>query len=207
LQPHTGPTILVGFGDSQLLKTPADALQNSTAVAAGNGYTCAIKSDGHVTCWSPWVVAAANVPGGLGKVKALVAGFNHVCAMMEADSTLRCWGSDYSGQITGQPSDLGAVKSVGVGGAHTCALAITGDVRCWGDGSKGQVNVPSGLSNVSALVAGEHLRGRNFHAVVNVEGFDVGSRYGCSSSCLTNAHQGRASDCGPRVCPASPPTP
>ena len=31
------------------------------------------------------------------------------------------------------------VQAIAVSGAHTCALTTTGGVRCWGDGSEGEL--------------------------------------------------------------------
>lgn len=78
------------------------------------------------------------------------------CALLD-DRSVRCWGDGRFGQ-TGQgatrtvgddetpasipPVDLGpgrTATAVAAGGLHACAILDTGDVRCWGVGSSGQL--------------------------------------------------------------------
>jgi alpha-tubulin suppressor-like RCC1 family protein len=110
----------------------------------------------------------------------IATGIEHTCALM-TDGTVRCWGSNQSGQLgTGQSSaDLASaanpvavvglsdvtVTSLALGVAHTCALIDDGTVRCWGDGGSGRLgnnstaNSPtpvavSGISTATAITAG-----------------------------------------------------
>jgi alpha-tubulin suppressor-like RCC1 family protein len=98
---------------------------------------------------------AEGAPGETGsralgsRIAAGVAG-NHVCAVKE-DGTVRCWGSNSSGQLgngtggAGQfsaspvtvGSNLTDAVAVAVGTAHSCALRATGSVACWGANSSG----------------------------------------------------------------------
>jgi len=92
-----------------------------------------------------------------GTAKDLAAGGEHACAIL-AGGGLRCWGSNLDGQL-GYPFELfvglfnspadvgdvsvgGAVKQVAAGSLHTCALLESGDVRCWGSNSHGQLGHP-----------------------------------------------------------------
>ena len=50
---------------------------------------------------------------------------------------MECWGSDYSGQST-PPS--GSFLSVSGGASHTCAIANSGSIECWGD-DKYNINI------------------------------------------------------------------
>ena len=43
--------------------------------------------------------------------------------------------------------------AVAAGANHSLALTTSGTVVAWGDDSKGQIDVPSGLSNVIAIAA------------------------------------------------------
>jgi alpha-tubulin suppressor-like RCC1 family protein len=95
-----------------------------------------------------------------------------------------CWGDGFHGQL-GFPSDSDCVgipsdpqpcapapgkvattavfSVVSTGGAHACALAVVGDVYCWGDGQFGQVGItplpdtcaspPAGCAKAPVLVA------------------------------------------------------
>src|SRR5262249_35829985 len=73
----------------------------------------------------------------------------HTCARM-SDGTVRCWGSDESGQLgDGKARDAGLagpvvarvkdVVELDAAGASTCARRSDGSVHCWGDNSAGQL--------------------------------------------------------------------
>jgi cysteine-rich repeat protein len=99
--------------------------------------------------------AAGSVDVG-GKVVELSAGVGggHTCALLESGE-IRCWGVGLDGQLgTGsttfigddEPAAAGGVVDLGgtavevsVGGTHACARLTTGAVRCWGQGSLGQL--------------------------------------------------------------------
>ena len=99
---------------------------------------------------------AESAPGETGgralgsRIAAGVTG-NHVCAVKE-DGTVRCWGSNSSGQLgngtggSGQfsaspvtVSDLTDAVAVAAGAAHSCALRATGSVVCWGSNDRGRL--------------------------------------------------------------------
>jgi alpha-tubulin suppressor-like RCC1 family protein len=76
---------------------------------------------------------------------------NHTCAVT-AGGVVKCWGSNYGGQlgsavpVGGQSAvpvevaDLGTLaRSVATGGNHTCAVTISGGVKCWGRNAEGQL--------------------------------------------------------------------
>jgi alpha-tubulin suppressor-like RCC1 family protein len=160
-------------------------------VEAGRDHTCARKRDGSVICWGGEThVQTGNQPG---KVKPpptairtltgaqqLSAGGQHTCAVKSG--TVMCWGDNARGQLgnaagarTLTPQLLpGPVKGltdavdVVAGTTHTCARRATGQVVCWGDGTRGQLGagiqgywttrVPvKGLSTVTDLSVGSDL--------------------------------------------------
>lgn len=136
------------------------------------------------------VVSLGDDPGELpaddvnvgAKVVQVALGDYHTCARTDSGK-VRCWGLGSSGQLgygnnaslgysRGQmpPADvdLGSpATQISAGGMHTCALLETGTVRCWGDGTWGQlgyetstsVNAPfktdvPGVSSVMQIAAG-----------------------------------------------------
>lgn len=103
--------------------------------------------------------ALVPVPLGSGRrVEAIALGGSHSCAVLD-DASVKCWGGNSYGQL-GQgdrehrgdgDGELGdALPSINLGqgaravaiaaGAfHSCALLDDGSVRCWGNGSSGQL--------------------------------------------------------------------
>ena len=91
-------------------------------------------------------------------VKAIVPGGYHTCAIL-SDDRLKCWGLNKDGELglgdvasrgvlPGQMGDtlpyveLGTgrtVRHVSAGGWHTCAVLDTGDLKCWGYNTWGQL--------------------------------------------------------------------
>lgn len=91
----------------------------------------------------------------LAGASAVSAGHLHVCARLTSGAA-RCWGSGQmlglgldSTEAVGDDETPASAGDVNLGGAslsaisvtrgHTCALLNTQDVRCWGDGSVGQL--------------------------------------------------------------------
>lgn len=95
--------------------------------------------------------AAVSLPAAAVEV---VAGSGHTCARLEGGD-VSCWGRQAEGQLgTGHPDNVGDDEAVGANGTvplggvaididtrhnHTCAVLDGGSVRCWGDGSSGQL--------------------------------------------------------------------
>lgn len=101
---------------------------------------------------------------------ALSAGGNHTCAIVTGGG-LKCWGSNGSGKLgdntmtdrktaTKVSGLVSGVSAVGCGDIHTCAMLATGEVRCWGGNTLGQLGtgdnfnttlkVPNTVSGLSA---------------------------------------------------------
>lgn len=163
------------------------------AMAAGDSHTCAV-SEGSVSCWgndangqlgNGDTEGAAQLPtevAGLSEVVDVTAGNNHTCAIRDAGGggRLHCWGRAADGQLgplaTGDAQttpvevslDCGGsacdVQDVAAGTAHTCAVAASGQVFCWGSNGAGQLGtigeggaMPAaveGLENIVAVTAG-----------------------------------------------------
>ena len=88
-------------------------------------------------------------------VSSVASGYYHGCAVLTTGQ-VRCWGPNYYGQLgngaeSNSPSaavvvvnpsasgPLTGVRAVATGDDHSCALLTTGQVRCWGDNSQGQL--------------------------------------------------------------------
>lgn len=151
---------------------------------------------------------------GLGGARAIevAAGGSHTCALLEGGAVI-CWGSGALGQLgTGSPESIGDNELVGgvgmpghvmldrpalqiaVGENHSCALLDTGAVRCWGDGSLGQIgsgdtepigdnelptdDVVLGGPAVGITAGGQHTCALMATGGVRCWGFEVDGRLG-----------------------------
>jgi len=133
-----------------------------TALAAGDGHTCAVTRAGAVWCWGdnragqlgdgttttrPTPVAVSGLGGSV--VVAITAGWGHTCAVTSAGAAL-CWGSNADGQL-GDGTTIDRYTPVVVSGlgsgttaiaaapSHTCAVTDAGTVSCWGSNGAGQL--------------------------------------------------------------------
>jgi len=136
------------------------------AIATGDGTTCGVALDGVAYCWGadrfgelghgiPADSADAPVPVlSTQRFVDIGVGSMHVCATATT-GRLYCWGYDEDGQLGRGDKDtdashpvpepvLGNTGFVGVvqgGGAHTCALATSARLFCWGRDFDGQAAV------------------------------------------------------------------
>jgi alpha-tubulin suppressor-like RCC1 family protein len=156
-------------------------LTQAIGLATGDSHSCALHSDGTVSCWGDNTfgqqgrgaslslnddqLTAVKVPG-ISDAVALTAGFNHTCAM-RATGQILCWGLNNDGQLGNgsiantatptAPIGLTNIVSVAAASNNTCALSAQGEAFCWGDNSKGQLGIGSAnqdISDVPNLVQG-----------------------------------------------------
>jgi len=144
---------------------PVDTVTGARSVATGLEYSCAVGTDNTVACWgrnnlgqlgrgslTP-ATSAAPVTVTVGApVARVAAGKAFACALTTAGAVW-CWGDNAAGQVgdanAASPRTSAALVSglggtavdVVAGGSHACAVLSTGDVRCWGDNSFGQLGM------------------------------------------------------------------
>ena len=137
----------------------------ASAIAAGDGFSCAVTNAFGVKCWgldgngqlgdggrcgTP-CPEPVSVTGRTSNVVAISAGGVHACALTDQGG-VKCWGYNAEGQL-GDGRACGYIEclptnvvglSSGVvafdaGGSHTCALKASGGVTCWGFSAYGQL--------------------------------------------------------------------
>ncbi len=145
----------------------ADAPVRARRVVVGRGPSpkaCAITLDDRAVCWGVGVGDRAEPltgPGGadladLGPLSDVALGDAHTCVATTTDVV--CWGANRNGESGdadaaaacgrhgGGACTVGlthvavaAPRSLAVGARHTCAVAGTGAVTCWGSNEWGQL--------------------------------------------------------------------
>jgi len=174
----------LGDGTSTDRSVPVDVLgltSGVSAVSAGGAYACALTDHRAVACWgdnsfgelgdgsmtnSSTPVDVSALTSG---VAAISSGQYAACALMVSGG-VKCWGDNGEGQLgdgsrtaTSTPVDVSGLASgvvaVSAGGSHTCALMVSGGVKCWGDNDQGQVGDGTAAStstpvDVSGLASG-----------------------------------------------------
>ncbi|HEY6784343.1 MAG TPA: Ig-like domain-containing protein, partial [Gemmatimonadales bacterium] len=134
------------------------------SLAAGDGVTCGLTAGGAAYCWGyngggalgdGTVLTRATptaVAGGLSFMAITTSG-DHSCGITTAGAAY-CWGSDVAGalgdsgaatQLVPVPVHSGGVtfRAISAGYNHTCAVATSGAIYCWGSNELGQVG-PNG---------------------------------------------------------------
>lgn len=168
---------IAAIAAAQSLTPPAEG-----AVAVGNEFTVAIKSDGSVWTWGSSAKNAASAVGLPGPARvpelnnavAVAMGNAHAVVLL-GDGTVRTWGSNNFAQVGDgtfvtrltpiQPSGLGQATHVAAGFNHCLARKMDGTVWAWGsndsmqlgDGSFDDQGIPQivpGLTNVVAIAGG-----------------------------------------------------
>jgi alpha-tubulin suppressor-like RCC1 family protein len=129
------------------------------SIASGFYHTCAVTAAGGAKCWgyNRWGALGDNstqnrllptdVNGLSAGVAAITAGGFHTCAKTSAGGA-KCWGYNGNAQLGDAtttdrlvPVDVAGlssgVASIAPAYYHTCALLVSGGVKCWGDNSFG----------------------------------------------------------------------
>ena len=123
-------------------------LTNVAAVSAGLFFSTALLSNGTVVAWGQNTYGQTNVPAGLSNAVRIAAGPQRSLAV-RGNGEIVTWTS-----ANWPPSNLSIVHSADFGVLHAVVLLLDGTVQCYGDNAFGQLNVPSGVSNIVAVAAG-----------------------------------------------------
>ncbi|GEM_PF-7077497 len=128
-------------------------------VSSVDNTTCYINNGG-LKCFNGYYLGVVPTPSntlipvtptGLGSgVSKTSCGESFCCALID-DGTVKCWGSNSSGQLgdgtlntisipTAVPG-LSNIIDIATGSSHTCVLISDGTVKCFGDNSENQVGI------------------------------------------------------------------
>jgi alpha-tubulin suppressor-like RCC1 family protein len=175
--------------------TEVPGLTDAISISAGGSHTCAVTQTGHVKCWGnnysgqlgngtkQTGMVPTEIPG-LTDVVAISAGSEHTCAVLR-DGGAKCWGKNLNGRVgdgSGKlfifspvdVAELGAdIVSISAADEHTCALTGTGNVKCWGRNTEGQLGIGQETNRSKVPVE-----------VININGKATALSTGFSSSCV-----------------------
>ena len=146
--------VLLGLGSAATRPSvaAADGGRTYTTVSAGIFHTCALATDGAISCWGSNDSGMSRPPAGTYESVAL--GGRFTCALA-TDGAINCWGSNDIEQLN---SPAGTYQSIATGDRHACAIATDDSIDCWGYNAFGQTQAPAGA--FKALTLGwEHTCG------------------------------------------------
>jgi alpha-tubulin suppressor-like RCC1 family protein len=150
-----GTVVAWGYDNLHQRDVPPN-LSNVVAIAAGEYFSLALKNDGTLVSWGgalPIPSDATNLVG--------IAAFDTYSVAIRSNGGVLVWGGSF-GASQPVPALSNAVRvAIGgdISGYHVLALGNDGLVYAWGNNDHGQSTVPSGLSNVVAIAAG------NIHSI------------------------------------------
>ena len=170
--------------DVQTSSNDNSPLGGIIGISSGSFHTCATTGS-NVVCWgrghygqlgngrtassstSVDVQTSSSDPSALGGIAAISSERSHTCALT-GGSNVKCWGDGSSGELgnggtdsssaavdvqtsSSDPSALGGIAAISSERSYTCALTEGGNVKCWGEGTYGQLG-NGGTDSSSAAV-------------------------------------------------------
>jgi alpha-tubulin suppressor-like RCC1 family protein len=150
----------------------------SLIVQSGAVLACGENLSGQLTGAEPSSLSPFQTVLSAG-VARVAAGYDHSCAIMEADSLLQCWGSNAHGQLADGSTDgslvpvasIDNVAHFSLGSNFTCIVNGQAAVLCAGKNGQGQ------------LADGTQTDRTQFTPVVGISGAVISIECGASHAC------------------------
>ena len=186
--------------DDRTTPVEVSGLTKVKSIALGNDHSCALLRNGKVMCWGynnmgklgDGTTSARIFPVevlGMSNAKSIAVGASHSCALL-TDGKVMCWGSNYYSTLGTkwliktdkgdkhfhwstspvEVSGLTNVKSIALGGSHSCALMTDGKVMCWGNNGNGQLGNRGSYSETPLEVSG----------LTNAKSIALGASHSCA---------------------------
>lgn len=166
----------LGNNDIANSSTPVDVSGMTSGIAQidlGASHSCAVTTSGGAKCWGynargrlgNGTTSSEKVPvdvtGLTSLVASISAGYDNTCAVTTSGGA-KCWGSGIAGQ-TGSSSAVATnstpldvyglttgVQFISAGRFASCAITVSGNAKCWGQNTHGQLGNNSTTSTWSA---------------------------------------------------------
>lgn len=150
---------------SKLIPVDVSGLTSGVAALSTGGlHTCALTTGGGLKCWgdntygqlgngatlpAPPSSTPVSVSGLTSGVKVISGGSRHTCALTTGDAA-KCWGNNQYGQLGNGTTGLSSfpvnvsgltsgVNVIRAGYWDSCALMLSGGLKCWGDNQYGEL--------------------------------------------------------------------
>jgi alpha-tubulin suppressor-like RCC1 family protein len=152
---------------------PLPAPTAPTEVHADSAAVCTRTGDGRLECWGEndratfgdGTTTGTHALTNVGGIDALSYGEEHQC--LRVGTSVKCWGLDDCGKVTGTPTScgnyvavptptavlVGAVSAVSAANLNTCVALTSGHAKCWGKNAHGTAG--NGTTNDPATPAGD----------------------------------------------------
>lgn len=134
-----------GNSSSSVMPVPVSNLSSVQSLSATTSDACALKTNGEVYCWGSGAITPSLISGI--NASSISSANSHSCVVISGDKTVKCWGSNWAGQLGDGTtvdhatpelvSNLSNVKSVSTWQDGGCALIYDGSIRCWGSSNLG----------------------------------------------------------------------
>ena len=143
---------IIGWGSQVLPRTGGPA----KAIAAGYGFSVALRADGSIVAWGKNDDGQATRPAGNDFV-AIAAGLNSAFAL-KADGSIVAWGASWWNDRFPPPDGN---DFIGITAADYCAFALKtdGSIVVWGDDDRGELTPPDSNDFVAIAAGGLHSLG------------------------------------------------
>lgn len=203
--------LLLGLLSGPGVASAAGPLTGVVSISTGATHSCAVQTNTQILCWgnnnqgqlgngtveylglTP-VVTSLGGPPLTGAISVSV-GVEHSCAVLN-NGEARCWGWNAGSLGDGTTADrlvpvavvvnrggrpLTGITGVQTGGYHSCALLVSGEARCWGLNTSGQLGngstVQQSLQPVTVLDGSSRQRRMPQSGIVGLSG---GQEYSCA---------------------------
>lgn len=183
---------------NELSPTRIDSLTGVLRIAAGEGHSCAVRSDQTLWCWGDSRLTRAGPDltddaspaqvADLAEVIDVDTSMYHICVRLLRGG-VKCWGYNREGQLgdgsrtsrdePGTTLQLSTddTREVRAGGTHSCARMRQGTTWCWGDGTWGQIGEGSLQSTASVsgvlLASVQEIHAGIYHTCMRQQGGQV----------------------------------
>ena len=151
------------------------SITDATAVAAGEGHSCALHQNGTISCWGrnnwgqlgngneAFSVLPVQIQG-ITDATSITTSKHHSCALHQ-NGTISCWGNNDWGQqgngqsgnnarssVPVQVADISDATAITTSEYHSCALHQDSTISCWGRNNWGQLGNGQGGNNAISSV-------------------------------------------------------